>query len=148
LPPLSPGASRRGGRGLRDRRSCVAGLAGSGEPTARAESSARAARARLRLPERRARDERRPPQRRERAARSRPWYVAPVFVETRPRRIPRLVDGVDLRALPLTPIEGFVLSRIDGSATVQDLADLTSQDPSEVEATIAKLIGHGAVEWA
>ena len=38
-------------------------------------------------------------------------------------RVPRLVAGVDLTELPLSPLEGFVLSRIDGAA---DLATLGS----------------------
>lgn len=62
-------------------------------------------------------------------------------------RIPRLV-GVDVRALPLTPMEGFVLSRVDGTASVEDLADLTSLDVADVQRTIEKLVALGAVEWA
>ncbi|MDQ3036224.1 MAG: hypothetical protein M3Y87_27735, partial [Myxococcota bacterium] len=62
--------------------------------------------------------------------------------------IPRLLDGVDPRAFPLTPIEGFVMSRVDGAATVHDLADLTNLEPGEVERVIGKLVELGVAEWA
>lgn len=45
-------------------------------------------------------------------------------------------------------MEGFVLSRIDASATVADIADLTSLAADEVATIIDKLILLGAVEWA
>lgn len=63
-------------------------------------------------------------------------------------KIPRLIGGVDIRALPLGPMEGFVLSRIDASATLADIADLTSLDLEEVVRIIDKLLGLGVVEWA
>lgn len=63
-------------------------------------------------------------------------------------KIPRLVRGADLRSLPLSPIEGFVLSRVDGSASVADIADLTSQPLEMVLATVQKLITLDALEWA
>ncbi|UJR78251.1 DnaJ domain-containing protein [Sandaracinus amylolyticus] len=55
---------------------------------------------------------------------------------------------MDLRSLPLTPTEGFILSRIDGVATIDDLSDLTNLDVADVVLTIGKLIELGAVEWA
>jgi len=63
-------------------------------------------------------------------------------------RVPRLVAGVDLRSLPLSPLEGFVLSRVDGGASVGDIADLTSLELAMVLATVEKLIALDAVEWA
>lgn len=69
-------------------------------------------------------------------------------MEAHKPRIPRLVPGVALHALPLGPLEGFVLSRIDGSASVGDIADLTSLDTEQVVEIIAKLISLSAVEWA
>lgn len=62
-------------------------------------------------------------------------------------RVPRIVAGVDVRSLPLTPLEGFVLSRIDGVASVGDIADLTSLDETAVAATLEKLARLDAVEW-
>ncbi len=63
-------------------------------------------------------------------------------------KIPRVIAGIAMHALPLDPMEGFVLSRIDATATVTDIADLTSLDVTEVQRIIDKLIGLGAVEWA
>ena len=63
-------------------------------------------------------------------------------------RVPRLVAGVDLTKLPLSPLEGFVLSRIDGLANVVVLTDLTNLDENEVVRFVARLIELGAVEWA
>jgi len=63
-------------------------------------------------------------------------------------RVPRLIEGVDLTALPLSPLEGFVLSRIDGAATVRVLADLTNLPEDEVFTMAERLIELGAAEWA
>ncbi len=58
-----------------------------------------------------------------------------------------LVRGKDPRSLPLTPIEGFVLSRLDGIATVADVADLTGQSLGAVLETLERLAGLDLVEW-
>ncbi|MEZ4337131.1 MAG: DnaJ domain-containing protein [Sandaracinaceae bacterium] len=63
-------------------------------------------------------------------------------------RVPRLVEGVDLTSLPLSPLEGFVVSRIDGAASVQVLADLTNIDEDHVYEMVERLIALSAVEWA
>src|SRR5690606_2548839 len=63
-------------------------------------------------------------------------------------RVPRLVVGVDLTQLPLTPLEGFVLSRVDGMNPVTVLADLTNLAEDDVDRIVGKLIELGAVEWA
>lgn len=56
--------------------------------------------------------------------------------------------GVNVRLLPLSPLDGFVLSRVDGNATVADIADLTSLELDVVVATLEKLVGFDALEWA
>lgn len=63
-------------------------------------------------------------------------------------RVPRLLAGVDIQKLPLSPLEGFVLSRIDGRAPVSLLADLTNLGLQEVDAIVERLIALGAAEWA
>ncbi len=63
-------------------------------------------------------------------------------------RVPRLVEGVDLTSLPLSPLEGFVLSRIDGAASVQVLADLTNLEVDAVYEMVERLIVLSAAEWA
>jgi curved DNA-binding protein CbpA len=69
-------------------------------------------------------------------------------VNTRRPTIPRLVAEIDVRTLPLTSVEGFVVSRIDGALTVQDLADLTNLQLSEMERIVAKLVDLKVAEWA
>jgi len=57
----------------------------------------------------------------------------------------RLAPGVDLRALPITPEDAFVLSRLDGTSTETDIALATGLDPGVVRASLAKLARLGAV---
>ena len=57
------------------------------------------------------------------------------------------MGGVDLTALPLSPLEGFVLSRIDGESDVSTLADLTSIDVTQVGTIVGRLVELGAAEW-
>jgi curved DNA-binding protein CbpA len=60
-------------------------------------------------------------------------------------RVPELVPGVDLRRLPLGPEEGYVLSLINGSRTIDDLALETGLAADLVERTILKLELLGAI---
>jgi curved DNA-binding protein CbpA len=57
----------------------------------------------------------------------------------------RLAPGVDLRALPITPEDAFVLSRLDGTSTESDIALATGLDPGVVRESLAKLARLGAV---
>jgi curved DNA-binding protein CbpA len=61
-------------------------------------------------------------------------------------RTPRPVAGRDIRSLPLTPPDAFLLSRIDGSMNEAELAALTGFDLATVVATIDRLAMLGAVE--
>jgi len=56
------------------------------------------------------------------------------------------VAGRDIRSLPISPREAFLLSRIDGSINESDLATLTGFDPDAVAASIDRLIALGVVE--
>ncbi len=58
---------------------------------------------------------------------------------------PRLAAGVDLRALNLTPEQGFLLSRLDGNTTVTELAALTHASEADVRASLEHLTALGAV---
>jgi len=62
-----------------------------------------------------------------------------------PDRRLRLADGVDLRALPLTPEDAFVLSQLDGNATESDIALATGLEASVIQESIAKLRGLGVL---
>jgi curved DNA-binding protein CbpA len=57
----------------------------------------------------------------------------------------RLADGVDLRALPLTPEDAFVLSHLDGSASESDIALATGLDARVIRRSLEKLSGLGAL---
>jgi len=58
---------------------------------------------------------------------------------------PTLVPGADLRSLPLTPEEGFVASRLDGTTDVHGLSVTTGLPAGKVEAALEKLVSLGAV---
>ncbi|MFC1464384.1 MAG: DnaJ domain-containing protein [Candidatus Brachytrichaceae bacterium NZ_4S206] len=59
-----------------------------------------------------------------------------------------MIEGVDLTKLPLSPLEGFVVSRIDGQASVAVLGDLTNLDEDQVTGIVARLMELGVAEWA
>lgn len=60
---------------------------------------------------------------------------------------PVLVDGVDVRQLPLTAREGFVLSRIDGYSTVEDISSMTGGDLEVILDALDRLAELGAIAW-
>ena len=62
-------------------------------------------------------------------------------------RLPHLVDGIDLRALPIGPAEAFVLSRVDGVTSVLEIAEAAGLDLSAVAATLGALTRLGAVRF-
>ena len=56
------------------------------------------------------------------------------------KRTPRPVPGrMDARSFPLSPTDGFVLSRIDGTLNEADLAASTGLPEAQVQASVAKL---------
>ncbi len=59
---------------------------------------------------------------------------------------PKLVDGTDLTSLDLNAEEGFVLSRVDGRTTVDDLTHVTGMNRDQVKGILKKLIRTGAVD--
>jgi hypothetical protein len=50
-----------------------------------------------------------------------------------------------VRALPLAPVDGFILSRIDGSLTVGDLVQLTGVPHETLSTSLEKLAKLGVV---
>lgn len=62
-----------------------------------------------------------------------------------PSRLPRLLPGTDLRGLPLSPAEAFVVSRIDGATNVAEIAEETGKSIEEVQALLDRLVALGAV---
>jgi curved DNA-binding protein CbpA len=60
------------------------------------------------------------------------------------RRVPELVGGVDIRSLPLTALDGFVLSRIDGRTRVGEIVSMTGLPPEQVLQILERLVELGA----
>ena len=58
--------------------------------------------------------------------------------------IPKLAP-IDLRSLPLTGEEGFVVSRIDGQTSVEQLSLLSGLSRERVDTIVARLVETGAV---
>ncbi len=61
-------------------------------------------------------------------------------------RIPTPVRGVNLLSLPLSTTEGFVLSRVDGSTSVEDISIMSGIDQNKVLTILDRLAELGAVE--
>jgi curved DNA-binding protein CbpA len=60
-------------------------------------------------------------------------------------RVPRPSSGIDLKSLPLTPAQGFVFSRVDGTASEKEIATQTGLPAESVTRAIDRLIELGAV---
>ncbi|MDD9943839.1 MAG: DnaJ domain-containing protein [Myxococcales bacterium] len=62
------------------------------------------------------------------------------------RRIPSPVAGIDILALPLSTLEGFVLSRADGSSSVEDIAMMVGVELDKLILILERLADLGAVQ--
>ena len=62
-------------------------------------------------------------------------------------RLPRLVEGIDLRQLPIGPAEAFVLSRVDGTTSESEIADEAGIAPAALAATLEALARLGAISF-
>ena len=58
------------------------------------------------------------------------------------------VPGLDPATLPLRPFEGYVLSRIDGTTGLEELAQMVGRPVPELRPLVERLIALGAVRWA
>jgi hypothetical protein len=61
---------------------------------------------------------------------------------------PSLNPEVDLRGLPLTPEEGFIVSRLDGLTDLRGLCLVTGLPAERIEAVLERLVALGAVAGA
>ena len=61
--------------------------------------------------------------------------------------VPKPKSGVDVRKLPITPMEAFVLSRVDGKSTSSEIALATGVPTANVVTILEKLDGLGAVQY-
>jgi curved DNA-binding protein CbpA len=62
-------------------------------------------------------------------------------------KIPRQVEGVDVRAFDITAQEAFIHSCVDGVLNVDDIADLMVLAPEQVLESIERLLSLKVVEW-
>jgi Flp pilus assembly protein TadD len=62
--------------------------------------------------------------------------------------IAKIRPGCDIRTLPLTPADAFLLSRVDGTANEHDLALVTGFAVEQVIAMLERLAALGAIELA
>ncbi len=69
------------------------------------------------------------------------------FVNLADEPPPRLTSGLDVRSLPLSPEQAFVLSRVDGSATVSGIAASTGLPEERVAAALERLHELGAISY-
>jgi len=60
---------------------------------------------------------------------------------------PSLIQGVDICSLPINSTEAFVLSRIDGTSSIEDLSFLCGISIEEIERILHRLVELGAVRW-
>lgn len=63
------------------------------------------------------------------------------------RRIPKIKAGVNVSNLALEPEDGFLLSRIDGAKSAEDLADLFGESTEAMNATLDRLATVGVIEF-
>ncbi len=62
-----------------------------------------------------------------------------------PKPLP-MPAGKTMQSYPLGPVDGFVLSRVDGMLSVAEIVTLTGLDEAAVSASIDKLVALGLVE--
>jgi curved DNA-binding protein CbpA len=62
-------------------------------------------------------------------------------------QLPRLVEGVDMRSLPIGPEEAFVLTRVDGRSSEAEIAAATGLDARLVQQSLQRLVELGAVRY-
>jgi tetratricopeptide (TPR) repeat protein len=61
-------------------------------------------------------------------------------------RTPKVMtDRADVRGIPLSPVDGFVLSRIDGASDEHEIIAVTGLPPEQVQASLAKLESLGVI---
>ncbi len=62
-------------------------------------------------------------------------------------KIPRQVEGADVRASDISAQEAFVHSCVDGVLNIEDISDLTVLSPADVFETLERLVSLNLVEW-
>jgi curved DNA-binding protein CbpA len=75
---------------------------------------------------------------------------SPVAGPMNPRthKIPSIKTGVNLYSLPLSSSDGFILSCIDGTVSVEDISSISGIDLERISETIRRLDKLGAITWS
>ena len=60
---------------------------------------------------------------------------------------PKLRPGIDVRKLPLSMQQGYLLSQVDGATTPELLADVVGAKLDDVLAALIRLEELGAIDW-
>jgi curved DNA-binding protein CbpA len=60
--------------------------------------------------------------------------------------LPRRISHVDVAELDLTPVEAFVLTQLDGTTELSEVAAVTGSTEADIERTLKRLAELGAVE--
>ena len=63
------------------------------------------------------------------------------------KRIPVLTPGIELTAYNLEPLEGFLISRLDGVSSVAVLAGVVAMSPEELNTRVQRLVNEGLLYW-
>ena len=61
-------------------------------------------------------------------------------------RVPSKIQGIDVFSLPLSTLEGFVLSLVDGAMSVDDISVMSGIDGAKLQAILARLSELGALD--
>lgn len=64
-----------------------------------------------------------------------------------PKQVPKVNEDIDIRTLPLSAQEAYLLSCIDGVVGVEELAAATAVHVSSTRAVLARLERLGAIRW-
>jgi tetratricopeptide (TPR) repeat protein len=62
-------------------------------------------------------------------------------------RIPVLTPGIELTAYNLEPLEGFLISRLDGVSSVAVLAGVVAMSVEELNTRVERLVNEGLLYW-
>jgi len=73
--------------------------------------------------------------------------IAPPAPEPEVTERPRRRSQVDLMAMPIEPVEAYLLSMIDGEMDLDELSSSIGKDVKETRAMLRRLAGLGAVAW-
>src|SRR5690606_33156309 len=60
---------------------------------------------------------------------------------------PMMIPGVKVEKLPLSPVEGFVMSRVNGLTPVREIISATGLPADQVEDALENLEAQGVISW-